>query len=518
MISILPVLWGCKEQSDREESAVSASLTINMPASKSDDTPLANALGVFEDIDQVTVDVKQGEIYLINGQTLTKSNNLYSGVLEGLPKNEILTFIGHAYNDSAIEIYSNSLFPVSQTLTGSGDTISLSLVSIDDGQSLELPQVTKIEHVSTVERGKSIPLRIWMSSTNDETMTYYLSGNGFSFYPATGSASTANLSGVFISTASALTSVGAGDYTLIVKLVNEQGNFVETPFSITIQNLYKLPDTGQTGDITATFGEDSDYLINPPSYIDNGDGTVSDVATGLDWQQQDDDLQRTQLQAVDYCTNLSLGGYDDWRLPGVMELKDIIDYTDINPALDPSTFVNADHANYWSSTLFPNNSNRAMRINFGTGVQGNGKKDDVTALSFSRCVRGLSVIYGNLQDNTDGTITDQDTNLTWQQSEGGTNDWDSALNYCENLSLGTHSDWRLPNAKELQSILDYRIIGNGNPKLNPTFFPSAKASFYWSSTTYRTGSKAWRIQFNTAAISKRGKGTVYDTRCVRTTN
>ncbi len=39
---------------------------------------------------------------------------------------------------------------------------------------------------------------------------------------------------------------------------------------------YDLPDTGQTGDYTATFGEDSDYTINPPSYTDNGNGTVTD--------------------------------------------------------------------------------------------------------------------------------------------------------------------------------------------------------------------------------------------------
>ena len=43
-------------------------------------------------------------------------------------------------------------------------------------------------------------------------------------------------------------------------------------------SLLKLPDTGQTVDATSTFGEDSDYTINAPSYTDNGDGTITDTA------------------------------------------------------------------------------------------------------------------------------------------------------------------------------------------------------------------------------------------------
>ena len=46
-----------------------------------------------------------------------------------------------------------------------------------------------------------------------------------------------------------------------------------------------VPDTGQTGDYTATFGEDSDYTINAHSYTDLGNGIVRDNVTGLEWQQ-----------------------------------------------------------------------------------------------------------------------------------------------------------------------------------------------------------------------------------------
>jgi hypothetical protein len=53
------------------------------------------------------------------------------------------------------------------------------------------------------------------------------------------------------------------------------------------KTMLKLPDTGQTGDFTSTFGEDSDYNINVPFFIKNNNGTVTDTMTGLMWQQAD---------------------------------------------------------------------------------------------------------------------------------------------------------------------------------------------------------------------------------------
>lgn len=74
---------------------------------------------------------------------------------------------------------------------------------------------------------------------------------------------------------------------------------------------YDLPDTGQTGDYTSVFGEDSDYTINPPSYTDNGDGTITDNNTGTMWQKTDDSVGRNWTDAVIYCENLSLAGNTD---------------------------------------------------------------------------------------------------------------------------------------------------------------------------------------------------------------
>jgi hypothetical protein len=91
-------------------------------------------------------------------------------------------------------------------------------------------------------------------------------------------------------------------------------------------------------------------------------------------------------------------------------------------------------------------------------------------------------------DNEDGTITDNLTGLMWAENTnmGGIMNWNSAIDYANNLSLGTscggeHTDWRLPNVKELQSLIDF---GNQSPAL-PTGHPftSVQSSDYWSSTT-----------------------------------
>ena len=87
-----------------------------------------------------------------------------------------------------------------------------------------------------------------------------------------------------------------------------------------------------------------------------------------------------------------------------------------------------------------------------------------------------------LVDNGDGTVSDTETGLMWQQAEAWKTKWQTALDYCENLILpdGGYDDWRLPDRNELQSLVDYSRYG---PCLDKTFFPGVLLSSYWSSTT-----------------------------------
>lgn len=109
-------------------------------------------------------------------------------------------------------------------------------------------------------------------------------------------------------------------------------------------------------------------------------------------------------------------------------------------------------------------------------------------------------------DNSDGTIRDNLTNLVWMKNANcwGTLNWSTALTKIQDLNgatatpatctgyTGTHKDWRLPDVRELKSLID---LSHTNPAL-PTGHPftGVQSYYYWSSTTNADGtSNAWSV-------------------------
>lgn len=144
----------------------------------------------------------------------------------------------------------------------------------------------------------------------------------------------------------------------------------------------------------------------------------------------------------------------------------------------------------WSSTVRSDNSAINYFFNFLDGHLKSGFNNSSTFTFFYRCVRGAEIGASNsFTDNGDSTVTDNNTGLVWQQTnatESGTDyqfTWQAALSYCENLSLGGNADWRLPNVKELQSIVDYTDAADSTDSVF-TFNQTANTGgFFWSSTT-----------------------------------
>ncbi|MGB3366427.1 MAG: DUF1566 domain-containing protein [Acidaminobacteraceae bacterium] len=298
---------------------------------------------------------------------------------------------------------------------------------------------------------------------------------------------------------------------------------------------YKIVDTGVTtlytdkkvvddiSDGESFYGQDSQYDSYEPSYSDNGDGTVTDNVTNLMWQQTMSE-KMTYDDALLYANEKQLGGYSDWRIPTIKELFSLIIFTGESggevakklyidtkyfdqPIGDTSIGEREIDAQTWSSTQYVSTTMKGDATVFGVNfIDGRIKgytlikpKTKADNKGYFRLVRG-NEDYGknDFVDNGDGTISDLATGLMWQLADDGeTRNWQDALSYSESLDLAGYSDWRLPNIKELQSIVDYTksVKTTQSPAIDSKFNlskivdPSGNSNygFYWSSTTHQDG-------------------------------
>ena len=116
---------------------------------------------------------------------------------------------------------------------------------------------------------------------------------------------------------------------------------------------------------------------------------------------------------------------------------------------------------------------------------------------YVRCLRQSYV------DNSDGTVTDSKTGLMWQQADDGTmRNWSTAVQYCADLDLGGHTDWRFPRVDELFTIVDYSTYG---PAIEPIF--DCNSNDYWSGSTHaEVSTYAWCASFYNGCVYGNDKG------------
>lgn len=311
------------------------------------------------------------------------------------------------------------------------------------------------------------------------------------------------------------------------------------------------------------YGQDAQYGGIEFSFTDNGDGTVTDNTTGLMWQQIPYDELVSFTGGAEYCKNLELAGYDDWRIPSTKELFSLTNFEpkDNATSLDTNFFkfppksdrqmgrpmnggeqgrpqdatpsgdrpvregsanvppppnqdegeIGKEQSQFWTSDLYKaGTTHGGEETGFGVNhYSGHIKgyptsEENPSRGKHVRAVRGNVYLENEFVDNEDGTISDLTTGLMWMQDDYGESImWEEALAYCENLEYAGHDDWKLPNVKELHSIVDYSGV---YPAVNPNYFNNTKKedkdyyTWLWTSTSAHGSSvgSAWYVSFGKA--------------------
>jgi len=316
-----------------------------------------------------------------------------------------------------------------------------------------------------------------------------------------------------------------------------------------------IVDTGQSKTFNATavisapsagqafYGQDAQFSGVQSSYTKSSDGlTVKDNVTGLTWKKSPDTNgdgvidtsdKLTLAQAQTHIATLNsanYGGYSDWRLPTIKELYSLITFAGIDPSgytgTDTSVltpFINRTYfdfaygstanggriidMNYASSTPYVYHTMASSPAQFGVNFADGRIKGYSLDMSWSgpgvssfpvQLVRGAVYGANNFVDNGDSTITDRATGLMWSKGDSAKGlNWQEALAWAQTKNAANylgHSDWRLPNAKELQNIVDYTRSPDttSSPAIDPLFTctgitnEAGKADFpfYWTGTTH----------------------------------
>jgi hypothetical protein len=259
----------------------------------------------------------------------------------------------------------------------------------------------------------------------------------------------------------------------------------------------------------------SSGLPNPASYDTSVAGTVTDTVTGLAWEHDVSGSTYTAADARAYCQASTLGGHSDWRLPAVVELTSLLDYTRASPMIDPVAFPNTPADFYWASTSWGGSNSITWVVDFDAGESTS--KDDGDTYHV-RCVRATGTpaprcaSAASRYQVSSGLVSDVLTGLTWQQTISDQRvTWDAARTQCASLGAG----FRLPSLTELPTLIDYTVPLN-NPSLDLNAFPGTAADEFWTSSTVgaATGT-AWILSFSSGATNTSDVTFVAYSRCVR---
>lgn len=254
-------------------------------------------------------------------------------------------------------------------------------------------------------------------------------------------------------------------------------------------------------------------LTNLGSFQQKSPGVVLQTATGLEWQQGVSPAQMTWPAAFSYCSGLALDG-GGWRLPTLIELLAIVDYTQSNPTIPPTVFTDLPAVDrLWSASGNVGAPEDAWTVG-RRGDSGTSSHWMGIPTNRVRCVRAGSVAAHQGYVLTADTVTDPRTGLVWQRNDDGQRrNWIGAMSDCSGLTLAG-GGWRLPTVSELATIVDVRRRA---PAIDTAAFPGALNDHYWSSSpdaAYAT-TGVWEVDFSDGHSHPVLQNPEYQARCVR---
>jgi len=292
----------------------------------------------------------------------------------------------------------------------------------------------------------------------------------------------------------------------------------------------------KTGQTTSYVDYDDGYYQKglPSSdvrFVDNGDGTINDNVTGLQWVKEPQKIipgatginatNQIQTAGGNWATNTTYTG-----ATVVFAMK--ADYTGTITAARSAYTVTASSAIFTADdvgrTVYIGSSSagiiKAYTSSTVVTVDTTGTISSDALKIYSYYVSAIAHTSGSVNFATDlaanptywrETIwTSSASSLT---STPATFRWTSSITVCEALDYAGHTDWRLPNVTELQSIANYGAV---SPASWSTYFPNTVSSYYWSGTTSASStSSAWTVYFSYGSVSSYGKTTAYYVRPVR---
>lgn len=262
---------------------------------------------------------------------------------------------------------------------------------------------------------------------------------------------------------------------------------------------------------------------------------VQDHTTGLTWEVKTNDggsrdkdnkySFNTASQFASQVNTAGLCGHNDWRIPTPQELISIVNYSVpyYSSTMDTNYFSDKSVDIFWTVTTNAANPDQAWNIFFYNGQL---DSQDQSYLNVVRLVRGPQLIT-TWSDNGDGTTNDLNNRLMWAKCPDGQSGnnceigtaanytWSQALTAARNFRLGGYSDWRLPNIKELQSLVTY---DTANPSIDDNLFPATPSQNFWSASTstyITTYGYSWYSNFDDGKIFYLPRNSVGVIRAVR---